>query len=136
LERFALLAITDISARAISFVNLISGQASTGHSGHQTRAVRLIESTALDPHSPCAPEARAGLARIAATLDQVDYAILANIATLDLAMKNRVGSGLMPIIELHLLAVGGGPTLDYESATAFFAQFKPLVDLARKPKIN
>jgi hypothetical protein len=100
-------------------------------------AVRnAISETVVDPASLCATEARAGLARIAATLDAVPYVTTCNLANLDLAMKRRVGTGLMSVIEIHLLAVGGGPELDFESATEFLAQFEPIIDLARRRKIN
>jgi len=37
---------------------------------------------------------------------------MCNLANLDAAM----GGGLLGLIEVHLLAVGGGPTLDYADA--------------------
>lgn len=91
---------------------------------------------AVDPHSSCAAEARAGLARIAATLDHVDYTLLANLSNLDAALQNRTGTGLIDIIAVHLLAVGGGPTLDHADAAAFLRPFERMVDLARKWRIN
>jgi len=42
----------------------------------------------------------------------------------------------LDIIEVYLFATGDGPTLDYADATAFLAQFEPLIDLARKLMIN
>jgi hypothetical protein len=91
---------------------------------------------AVNPHSPCADEARAGLARISTTLDAVPYVTLANLATLDFAMKNRVGSGLMSLVEARLMSVGGGPSLDFESAADFLARFKPLIDTVKRRRIN
>jgi hypothetical protein len=91
---------------------------------------------AVDPQSACAEEAHAGLKRIASTLDQVELVTFASLSNLDVSMTKRIGTGLMPMIELHLLAVGGGPTLDYADADAFLAQFERLIDLARKRKIN
>ena len=82
---------------------------------------------AVDPASPCASEARRGLARISATLCEADYVMMSNLSVLDLAMKNRIGTGLLPIIELHLRAVGGGPTHNYENATEFLRMFEPVV---------
>ena len=82
--------------------------------------------------SLCADAQRRGLQRIASTLDTVPYVTFCNLANLDAAM----GGGLMQIIEVHLLAVGGGPTLDYADATAFLAEFKPMIDLARRRRIN
>jgi hypothetical protein len=58
------------------------------------------------------------------------------LAQLDEALKRRTGSSLISIIELHLRAVGSGPTLDYESAMEFLAQFEPLSAMARKRRIN
>jgi hypothetical protein len=43
-----------------------------------------------------------------------------NLAKLDTALRG----GLLDLIEVQLLAVGGGPTLDFESATAFLATFE------------
>jgi hypothetical protein len=42
-------------------------------------------------------------------LDALPYVTMCNLANLSAAM----GGGLMQIIEVHLLAVGGGPALDY-----------------------
>ena len=53
-----------------------------------------------------------------------------------MASKRRTGSSLISIIELHLRAVGSGPTLDYESAMEFLAQFEPLSATARRRRIN
>jgi hypothetical protein len=90
----------------------------------------------IDPHSPCADASSRGLARISGTLRETDYVMMSNLETLDLAKKRRTGGGLMPVIEMHLRAVGCGPSLDYESAAAFLAQFQPLVDMARRRMIN
>jgi len=45
---------------------------------------------------------------------------MCNLANFDKAMRG----GLMQIVEVHLLAVGGGPALDYADATAFLAGFE------------
>lgn len=95
----------------------------------------VIAETVVDPASAYADEARAGLARIAATLDAVPYLTICNLSNLDVAMM-RVGTGLLPIIEIHLYAVGGGPTLDYADATVFLAQFDRLLDVTRKRMRN
>jgi alcohol dehydrogenase class IV len=44
--------------------------------------------------------------------------------------------GLMQIIEVHLLAVGGGPALDYADATAFLAAYQPAIDMALARRLN
>jgi hypothetical protein len=90
---------------------------------------------AVNPHSPCSSEARAGLARISATLDAVPFVTFANLSNIDLALQRRTGTGLMPVVEMHLRAVGGGPTLDYADATAFLAEFKPMIDMAREDQL-
>ena len=90
----------------------------------------------IDPHSPCADTQRRGLARIAETLDAVPYVTFANLANLDFALQRRTGTGLMAAVEMRLRAVGTGPSLDHESAAGFFAQFEPLVEMARKRRIN
>jgi hypothetical protein len=35
----------------------------------------------------------------------------------------------MSLIGVYLLAVGGGPTLDHVDATAFFAEFQPMINI-------
>jgi hypothetical protein len=40
--------------------------------------------------------------------------------------------GLLDLIEVRLMCVGGGPKLDYESATAFLAAFEPVIEQARR----
>ena len=79
-----------------------------------------IAATAADPASLCADARRRGLQRIAATLDAVPFVTMCNLANFDKAMRG----GLMQIVEVHLLAVGGGPALDYADATAFLAGFE------------
>lgn len=90
----------------------------------------------LDPHSPCIDQARAGLKRISATLDDVDYVLLANLSAIDAALTRRTGCGLLPIIEVHLMAVGSGPTLDHATATQFLSPFTDIVETVRRRKIN
>jgi hypothetical protein len=55
-----------------------------------------------------------------------------NLANLNTAMRG----GLMQIIEVHLLAVGGGPALDYADATAFFAGFETIIEKARRRRLQ
>jgi hypothetical protein len=74
--------------------------------------VRAAITTVVDPASLCADAQRCGLQRIAATLDAVPFVTMCNLANLDAAMRG----GLLEVIEVHLLAVGGGPTLDYADA--------------------
>ena len=62
--------------------------------------------------SPCADYQRRGLQRIAATLDAVPFVTMCNLANLDAAMRG----GLLDLIEVRLMCVGGGPTLDYADA--------------------
>jgi hypothetical protein len=82
--------------------------------------------TALDQHGQC-------LRRIAATLDAVPYVTFANLSNLDAAWRSRFGGmTLLSVIEVHLMAAGGGPTLDYPDATAFLATFQPMIEIARK----
>jgi hypothetical protein len=90
----------------------------------------------LDPNSPCIDQARAGLTRIAGTLDQVDNILVANLSNIDAALKRRTGTGLLSLAKVRLMSVGGGPTLYYESAAHFLAAFEPMVDVALRRKIN
>ena len=88
----------------------------------------MVAATVVDPTSPSANEKRGGLQRIAATVDQVDYVHFANLANLNAALRG----GLMDLIEVRLMCVGAGPTLDYADAVAFLAEFTPLIEKARK----
>ena len=90
----------------------------------------------LDPHSPCIDQARAGFKRIGDTLDAVPLVLFANLSNVDLAMKRRIGSGLSSIIATHLLAVGTGPTLDHADAAEFLSVFQPIIEMARKRRVN
>ena len=89
---------------------------------------QLIAATVVDPASTCAAEARSGLERIASTLDGVDYVFYSNLANINTAMRG----GLMSLIEVKLMCVGGGPTLDFADATAFLAEFNKLIAAVRK----
>ena len=73
-----------------------------------------------------------GLERIAATVDQVDYVLFCNLANLNTALRG----GLLDLIDVHLLAVGGGPTLDFADATAFLARFEAVIEQVRKRRLQ
>jgi hypothetical protein len=88
----------------------------------------LIASTVVDPASPCEAACRRGLERIAATVDAVDYVTYANLANINEAMRG----GLMSVMEVRLMCVGGGPTLDFQDASAFLAGFQSAIDAALK----
>jgi hypothetical protein len=92
----------------------------------------MVATTAVDPASPCADYKRRGLQRIAATLDAVPFVTMCNLANLNTAMRG----GLLEVVEVHLMCVGAGPTLDFADATAFLTLFQPMIDLARKRMIN
>jgi alcohol dehydrogenase class IV len=49
-----------------------------------------------------------------------------NLSNVNAAMR----SALLEVIEVHLVAVGGGSTLDFEDATAFLAEYQPMIDMA------
>jgi hypothetical protein len=88
----------------------------------------MIAATVVDPASACADYQRRGLQRIADTLDAVPFPTACNLSNLDAALRG----GLLDLIEVRLLAVGAGPTLDYADATAFLAAFEPIIEKARK----
>jgi hypothetical protein len=88
----------------------------------------MVAATVVDPRSPCADARRCGLQRIAATLDAVPFVTMCNLANLDAALRG----GLLDLIDVRLLAVGAGPTLDYADAAEFLAGFEPLIEKARK----
>jgi hypothetical protein len=91
-----------------------------------------ISETVVDPTSSCTDEARRGLQRVAEPLDAVPYVTFANLANLNIATKGMI----MELATVKLLAVGGGPILDYADATSFLAQFQPIIDVALKRRIN
>jgi hypothetical protein len=92
----------------------------------------MIAATTVDPASLCADEHRCGLHRIAATLDAVPFVTMCNLANIDAAM----GGGLLDVIEVNLMCVGAGPTLDYADATAFLAAYQPAIDMARARRLQ
>jgi hypothetical protein len=92
----------------------------------------LIATTTVDPASPCADDHRRGLERISETLDAVDYVYFANLANINAAMHGM----LLEVIEVQLMCVGGGPTLDHADAAALLATFQPIIDMARKRRLQ
>lgn len=87
---------------------------------------------AVDPASPCAAEARRGLARISSTLREVDYVAFANLATMNTAANGAV----LDLVKVRLMATGAGPSLDFESATEFVAPLVNIVEHVRRRRIN
>ena len=91
-----------------------------------------IAATVVDPASACADYQRRRLQRIAATVDQVPFVTMCNLANLNAAMRG----GLMDLIEVKLLAVGGGPTLDYADAVEFLAGFETMIEKLRRRRLQ
>ena len=91
-----------------------------------------IAATTVDPASACADAQRRGLQRIADTLDAVPYVTMCNLANLNAALRG----GVLDLIELRLLAVGVGPTLDYADAAEFLASFEPLIEKVRRRRLQ
>jgi len=91
-----------------------------------------IAATVVNPASLCADDQRRGLQRIAATLDAVPFVTMCNLANLDAALRG----GLLDLIEVRLLAVGGGPTLDYADAAAFLAGFETMIEKTRRRRLQ
>jgi hypothetical protein len=92
----------------------------------------MVAATAVDPASACADEQLCGLKRIATTLDAVPYVTMCNLANINAAMRG----GLLSVIEVQLMCVGGGPTLDYADAAAFLAAYQPAIDMALARRLN
>ena len=92
----------------------------------------MIAATVVDPASLCADEQRSELRRIADTLDAVPYVTMCNLSNLNTALRG----GLMDLIEVRLMCVGGGPTLDFQDAAAFLAGFKPMIEMALARRLN
>jgi hypothetical protein len=92
----------------------------------------MIAATVVDPASACADEQRRGLQRFAATVDQVPYVTMCNLSNLDAALRG----GLMQIVEVQLMCVGGGPTLDYADAVEFLAGFETMIEKLRRRRLQ
>jgi hypothetical protein len=92
----------------------------------------MVAATAVDPDSLCADYQRRGLQRIAATIDAVPFVTMCNLANADAAMRG----GLLDLIEVNLMCVGAGPTLDYADAAAFLAGFEAVIEKARKRRAS
>ena len=92
----------------------------------------MVAATAVDPVSPCADDHRRGLQRIADTLDAVPYETMCNLSNLDAAMRG----GLLDLIEVRLMCVGAGPTLDYADAAAFLAGFETMIEKVRRRRLQ
>ena len=92
----------------------------------------MIAATVVDPASPCADDQRRGLQRIAATLDAVPFVTICNLANLDAALRG----GLLDLIDVRLMCVGGGPTLDFADAAAFLAGFETMIEKVRKRRLQ
>jgi hypothetical protein len=75
---------------------------------------------------------RRGIQRIAATVDAVPFLTWCNLSSPDAALRG----GVIDLIEVRLMCVGAGPTLDYESAVAFLAAFEPVIEQARRRSCN
>jgi len=100
---------------------------------HFREALRdAIHATPVDPASLCADQHRRGLERIAGTLDAVDCVMMCNLANINTAMRGW----LLELVEVRLMCVGGGPTLDFADATAFLAAFQPMIDMARRRRLQ
>ena len=54
------------------------------------------------------------------------------LANINAAMRG----GLMSLIEVKLMCVGGGATLDFADASAFLAPFEPMIDMALKRRLQ
>ena len=96
------------------------------------RLRETVNATAVDPASPCADDQHRGLRRIADTLDAVPYLTMCNLANLNTALRG----GVLDLIEVQLMCVGGGPTLDYASAAEFLAAFEPMIEKVRKRRLQ
>ena len=57
---------------------------------------------------------------------------MCNLANLDAAMRG----GLLEMIEVRLMCVGGGPTLDFADAAAFLAAFETMIEKVRRRRLQ
>ena len=92
----------------------------------------LIAATTTNSASLCADDHRRGLQRIAETLDAVPFVTCCSLANVNAAMRGM----LLEMIEVHLMCLGAGPTLDCPNATAFLAGFETMIEKARKRRLE
>jgi hypothetical protein len=92
----------------------------------------MVAATVVDPASSCADAHRRGLQRIADTLDAVPYVTMCNLSNLNTALRG----GLMDLIEVRLMCVGAGPTLDFANAAAFLAGFEIMIEKVRRRRLQ
>jgi hypothetical protein len=92
----------------------------------------MVAAAVVDTASPCADYHRRGLEKIAATVDQADYVVFANLANINAAMRG----GLMDVIEVRLMCVGAGPTLDFADAAALLTEFRSMIDVVLARRLN
>ena len=69
---------------------------------------------------------------LAATLDAVPYVTMCNLANINTAMRGM----LLELIEVRLMCVGAGPTLDDPDAAALLATFQPVIDMALARRVS
>ena len=62
----------------------------------------------------------------------VEYVTKCNLANLDAALRGA----LLDLIEVRLMCVGAGPTLDYADATAFLAGFETIIQEVRRRRLQ
>ena len=56
------------------------------------------------------------------------FVTMCNLSNLDAALRG----GVLSMIEVQLMCVGAGPTLDYADAVSFLAVFERMIEIARK----
>jgi hypothetical protein len=62
----------------------------------------------------------------------VPFLTWCNLSNLDAALRG----GIMSLIEVQLMAVGAGPTLDYADAMSFLAVFEGMIEKARRQRLQ
>ena len=69
------------------------------------------------------------LERISASLDAVDYVVLANLATVNMVTRGLI----LATVRVKLLCGGAAPELDYADAASFLEEFhRPVFDLVKR----
>jgi hypothetical protein len=94
-----------------------------------TELRELIAATRFDPIVRDSVVHRRILERIGASLDAVDYGVLANLATVNVATRGLILATLL----VKLLCAGAAPELDYADAASFLDEIhRPVFDLVKK----
>ena len=91
-----------------------------------------IAGTIINPESLCADAQRRTLRKITETMGAVPFVTFANLSNIDTVLDGL----LMELIEVNLMTCGTSPEWDFADAASFLRRFEPIIDVARKRRLN